>query len=114
MGTDLREKAQALLDLWDKRGSREFTGVEIVDMAEQECQLYRELRAALAADTVCVPAKDDLRECLQIYVQRYPAFRTKPVGGEGSLERIQQQLDIELEDHARELLAAAAKGDGNG
>lgn len=48
--SDLREKAQALVDLWGKRGSREATGEEIADMAEQECQLYRELRAALAAD----------------------------------------------------------------
>lgn len=47
----------------------------------------------------------ELAEALQTYVLKFPAFRTKPVGAEGSIARIEQQLAIELEDQAKALLA---------
>jgi hypothetical protein len=63
---------------------------------------------------------EEMRELLIGYVLRYPAFRTKPVGAPDSLERHQQDMDINRENRARIVLAlrpgfASAKtGDAGG
>lgn len=45
-----------------------------------------------------------LATLLRLYVQAYPAFRSKPIGAPGSAARATQEMQIALEDAAKALL----------
>lgn len=53
-----------------------------------------------------------LEASLRFYVDAFPAFRSKPVGAPGSIERRAQAVHAAQEDKARALLTAETKGDG--
>lgn len=45
-----------------------------------------------------------LRASLRFYVDAFPAFRSKPIGAPGSIERQTQKVHMDEEDKARALL----------
>lgn len=47
---------------------------------------------------------NDWKTVLQFYVDAFPAFRSKPVGAPGSVEREAQSTHVTYEDLARALL----------
>jgi len=53
----------------------------------------------------------DLETVLRFYVDAFPAFRSKPVGAPGSVERKAQNVHIDYENLARKFLTPA---DGEG
>jgi hypothetical protein len=52
----------------------------------------------------------EMCELLRQYVDEYPAFRTKPVGAEGSIARHEQDRRIVMEDWARKVIARVEGG----
>lgn len=48
-----------------------------------------------------------LIKTLERYMAAYPAFRMKPVGGEGSPARIEQENLMKLEEEAQAAIAEA-------
>ncbi len=51
----------------------------------------------------------ELAEVLEHYVQMFPAFRSKPIGAEGSNARAIQDAHIAAEDKADSILAKLRK-----
>jgi hypothetical protein len=59
------------------------------------------------ADGLLLAAAPELLAALKNLVASRPAFRTKPLGGPGSVARIQQEHEIRLEDEALAVIAKA-------
>ena len=54
-------------------------------------------------------AAPELLAALKNLVASRPAFRTRPLGGPGSVARIQQEHEIRLEDEALAVIAKAER-----